>query len=96
MEYLNHVPVLAGLAVLVIHQILKLKFIPLTFANRYPVPTLIILSILASMVAVWQNQISSPHGWTDWIQLVATITVVAAVTYNMTIKNWADLRAMEG
>jgi len=96
MEFLNHTVVLAGLAVLLVQQILKLKAIPLKFANRYPVPTLIVLSTVASFVAVWQDQVATPKGWTYWLQLIATVAIVAAITYNMTIKNWSELREMEG
>lgn len=96
MEFLNHSVVLAGLAVMAVQQILKLKAVPIGIANRYPVPTLIVLSVVASFLAVWNDNVTRPHVWTSWVQLVATVAVVAAVTYNMTIKNWADLRAMEG
>lgn len=95
MEFVNHVTVLAGLAVLLVQQILKFNAIPVSFANKYPVPTLIVLSTVASVVAVWRDQVAV-HGWTMWVQLVATVAVVAALTYNMTIKNWSQLRAMEG
>lgn len=96
MEFFNHAVVLAGLAVLAVQEILKLKIIPLTVANKYPVPVLILLSIGAAVVSVWQNNVVNPHVWTGWVQLVATIAVVAALTYNMTIKNWSELRSMEG
>lgn len=95
MEYLNHVVVLGGLAVLLVQQILKLKLVPLAFANRYPVPTLIILSLVAAVVGVWSDVIATPTAWTDWVQLVVTIGLVAAFTYNMTLRNWSQLRAME-
>lgn len=96
MEYLNHVGVLAGLAVLLVQQILKLKFIPIAFANRYPVPTNIILSFIAAIVVVWQANVKAPVAWTGWIQLIATISLVAAFSYNMTLRNWPELRAVEG
>lgn len=96
MEYLTHSVVLAGLAVLTVQQILKLKAIPTQIANKYPVPTLIVLSIVASIVAVWHDNVARPLVWTSWVQLVATVALVAAITYNMTIKNWSQLRSMEG
>lgn len=96
MEYFTHAAVLAGLAVMLVQQILKLKAIPVQIANKYPVPTLIVLSIVAAAIAVWTNNVAQPHSWTFWVQLVATIAVVAAITYNMTIKNWSELRSMEG
>lgn len=96
MEFFNHVTVLVGLAVMVLQQILTLKFIPVGFANRFPVPTLIILSSVAAFVAVWMDKVPTPKAWTDWVLLVVTIGVTAAITYNQTIRNWVQLRQMEG
>lgn len=96
MEWFNHVSVLVALAVMVLQQILTLKVVPNGFANRYPVPTLIALSTVASIVAVWMDKIPTPQAWTDWVLLVVTIGVTAAVVYNSTIRNWAQLRSMEG
>lgn len=96
MEFLTHSVVLAGLAVMTVQQILKLKAIPVSFANKYPVPTLILLSVVAAIVTVFTNNLVHPHVWTQWVQLVATVAVVAALTYNMTLRQWTELRAMEG
>lgn len=96
MEYLNHVVVLGGATVLLVQQILKLKFVPLAFANRYPVLANLILSAIVSIVVVWQDWLKTPVAWTDWVQLVGTVALVSAFAYNMTIRNWAQLRAMEG
>ncbi len=93
---ISHITALAALAVVAIQQILKLRFVPVSFANRYPVPTLILLSVLASIFVVWTNKLATPVAWTDWIALVATVAVVAAVTYNMTLRNWKELREVEG
>lgn len=95
MLFFQHVTLLSALAVVVVQQLLKLKVVPPGFANKYPVPTLILLSIIAAIVEVWTTGVQ-PHVWTDWILLVATIGVVAAVTYNTTIRNWAQLRQLEG
>lgn len=94
-HFINNVTILSALAVLALHQILKLKFIPIGFANKYPVPTLILLSIGAAAVAVLTTPVTATS-WTDWLLLVVTIAVVAAVVYNSTIRNWAELRASEG
>lgn len=96
MEFFNHVTVLVGLAVMVLQEILTLKAVPIAFANRYPVPTLIGLSTIASVAAVWLNKVPTPQAWTDWVLLVVTVGVTAAVVYNHTIRNWAQLRSMEG
>lgn len=90
-----HAVALSALAVVALQEILKLKLVPLKWANKYPVPTLIVLSILASLVTVWQTTVS-PASWTDWLILVGTIAVTAAFTYRTTIANWAELREMEG
>lgn len=90
-----HAVAVSALAVVALHQILKLKIVPSTFANRYPVPTLIVLSVIASVMAVWKTAVT-PHTWTDWLVLVATIAVAAALTYRTTIANWAELRSLEG
>lgn len=86
---------LAALSVVAVEQLLKLKFIPVAFANRYPVVTNIVLSLGAAILAVWQNFVQ-PVVWTDWVLLVGTISVVAAVVYNQLVSNWTELRAMEG
>lgn len=86
---------LAAIAVVVVQQILKLKFIPVSFANKYPVPTNILLSIVASVVAVWQNGVTAVS-WQDWLVLAFTVSVVAAITYNALLRNWSELRATEG
>ena len=96
MEYFNHVTVLVGLAVMVLQQILTLKAIPIAFANRYPVPTLIVLSTIAAVGAVVLDKTPTPTAWTGWVLLVSTIGITAAVVYNHTIRNWTQLRAMEG
>jgi hypothetical protein len=93
--YFAHALVLSALAVVGVQQILKLKLIPIAFANRYPVPTLILLSIATSIIAVWRTALA-PHAWTDWVVLVALVAVTAALTYRTTIANWSQLRAMEG
>jgi hypothetical protein len=94
-QYFTHVTALAALAVVAVQEILKLKIIPISIANRYPVPTLILLSMIASLGVVWQTTLM-PVAWTDWVLLVSTVAVVAAIVYNMTFKNWAQLKAMEG
>jgi hypothetical protein len=94
-EFLSGAAVLASLAVVAVHEILKFKIIPMQFANKYPVPTLIILSILAAIGVTWTSDVQ-PHVWTEWVLLVSTIGVVAAITYNMVFKNWSELRKMEG
>lgn len=96
LAFFTQATALAAIAVVVVQQILKLKFIPVAFANKYPVPTNIVLSVVAAVVAVWQANITQPIVWTDWVALVTTIAVVAAIVYNNLLKNWNELRATEG
>lgn len=96
MDLFNHVTALAALSVVLVQQILKAKFIPIAFANRYPVPASILLSIVAAVVTAWQSKTVNPQSWTDWIVFVATIAVIAALTYNNTVRNWDQLRETEG
>jgi hypothetical protein len=86
---------LAALAVVAVQQLLKLKFIPVAFANRYPVPTNILLSIIAALVVVWKTSLA-PHTFADWLLLVATVAVVASIVYNNLLQRWTELRATEG
>ena len=87
---------LAGLAVVLVEQVLKLKIVPLSIANKYPVPVLLVLSVLASVVIVWQDKVSQPVNALGWVALVATVAVVAAVVYNQIFSRWTELREMEG
>lgn len=94
-EFFTRVAGLSALAVVAVQQILKLNFIPVGFANKYPVPTNIVLSAVAAIIVVWQTSIQ-PVVWTDWLILGATISVVAAIVYNQLIKQWSELRQTEG
>ena len=96
MELLSQVVALSALAVVAIQQILKLNIIPIAFANKYPVVTNILLSIGASIFIVWQNILKTPVGKSEWLLLVAVISVVAAITYNNLLRNWTELRSLEG
>lgn len=86
MEYFAQITALAALAVVAVQQILKLNVIPLYFANKYPVFTNLLLSIIASVVVTWQTTVNLV-GWMAWVAYVGTVSVLAAITYNMTIKN---------
>lgn len=92
--YFTQAAALAGLAVLIVQQILKLKLIPPTFANKYPVPTNIVLSIIASAIAVWKASGHPSSPW-QWVLLAFLTSLVAAIAYNSLFKNWTELRNME-
>lgn len=93
MDYFTQITALAALAVVVVQQILKLNVVPVYFANKYPVVTNVALSILAAVVVSWQTAVNLV-GWLQWVVYVATVSVVAAVTYNMTIRNSDAVQAM--
>lgn len=95
-EFFTQAAALAAIGVVIVQQILKLKFIPVGFANRYPVPTNIALSVVASVIAVWQAATYAPVTWLDWVLLVITVSVVAAIIYNSLLQNWHELRETEG
>lgn len=86
MEYFAQITALAALAVVAVQQILKLNVIPLYFANKYPVFTNIALSIIAAFVVTWQTAVNLTTV-ASYVAYAATISVLAAITYNMTIKN---------
>lgn len=86
MEQFAEITALAALSVVAVQQFLKLDVIPVYFANKYPVVTNVLLSILASVVVTWQTAVDLVDV-SSWIAYVATISVLAAVTYNMTLRN---------
>lgn len=77
---------LAALAVVAVQQILKLNVIPVYFANKYPIVTNVVLSAIASVIVTWQTAISLV-GWVEWVTYIGTVSVLAAITYNMTLRN---------
>lgn len=86
MEYFAQITALAALAVVAVQQILKLNVIPVYFANKYPVFTNIALSIIASVVVTYKTAVNI-IGWQQWVVYVASVSVLAAIVYNMTLKN---------
>lgn len=86
MEFFTEVTALATLSVVAVQQILKLNVIPVYFANRFPLLTNILLSFIASIVVTWNTALELGV-WTEWVVYIATISVLSAITYNMTLKN---------
>lgn len=86
MEAFAEITALAALSVVAVQQILKLNVIPVYFANKFPVLTNVLLSAIASVIVTWQTavQLVTP---VEWVTYVATVSVLAAVTYNMTLRN---------
>ena len=95
MDVFTKVTLLSAAAVLAVEQILKLKIVPLAFANKYPVVTNILLSIVAVVIAVWQDFIAA-NVWTDWVVLIGIVAVAAAITYNQLVGRSPQLKEMEG
>lgn len=92
MELFTQYTALASLAVVAVQQILKLNVIPVYFANKYPLITNVALSVIATVFVSWQNLV---HLTTvaEWVTQVAIIAVVAAITYNVTLKQSAAVQA---
>jgi hypothetical protein len=86
MDYFTQITALAALSVVAVQQILKLNVIPVYFANKYPVFTNVVLSIIAAVVVQWKTTVDFVN-WMQWVVFAATVSVVAAITYNMTLKN---------
>lgn len=86
MDSFAEITALAALAVVAVQQILKLNVVPVFFANKYPVMTNFVLSVLASVIVTWQTAVSLVT-WVHWVTYVATVSVLAAITYNMTLRN---------
>lgn len=93
MELFSEITALAALAVVVVQQILKLNVVPVYFANKYPLQTNVVLSILAAIYVQWQTLVNL-SGWQDWVVYVATVSVVSAITYNMTLRNSDQVQAV--
>ena len=94
MEFLSGAALVAAGVVLLVQEILKLKIVPLAFANKYPVPTNIILSVIATIFLV-------PVDWSlDNIGHLAvqigTVAVIAAIAYNQLIGKSKELKELEG
>ena len=86
MEFFTEITALAALSVVAVQQIIKLDVVPLYFANKYPLVTNLLLSLLASVIVTWQTTVALV-GWAEWVVYVATVSVLAAITYNMTLRN---------
>lgn len=86
MDSFAEITALAALAVVAVQSILKLNVIPVFFANKYPVLTNIVLSATASVIVTWQTAVALV-GWKQWVAYIATVSVLAAITYNMTLRN---------
>lgn len=92
---LAQIVLLSAGAVTLVQQILKLKVVPIAFANRYPVPTNVILSAVAAVVVKWQD-IVNLHSFGQWAAFIGIVAVVAAVTYNQLLSRSTELKSMEG
>lgn len=87
MQSYAEITALAALAVVAVQQILKLNVIPVYLANKYPVFTNILLSVIASVLVSWQTAAVNLVNVTDYIVYAGTVSVLAAITYNMTLRN---------
>ncbi len=86
MDSFLEITTLASLSVVAVQSILELNVVPLYFANKFPVLTNVVLSAIASVIVTWETTVALV-GWKQWVSYVATVSVLAAITYNMTLRN---------
>lgn len=97
MDLLTQASLVAASAVLIGQQILKLKIIPIGFANRYPVPTNLLLSVVATIIVTnWTDITWEAGNWDEIVRILTTISVGAAIAYNQLFGKWPELKASEG
>jgi hypothetical protein len=94
-DIINQATIITALATTGILQLLKLRIVPTNFVNKYPVPSLLVVSTLSAVLITAWNWVN-PTGWKDWVVMVAVIAVSAALTYRTTLQNWTELRSLEG
>jgi len=95
MEFLANAATLGAATVLIVQEILKLKVVPLTFANKYPVQTNAELSVvvaatmggLTGLTWSWANLL-------DILQATALAGVGAAIAYNQLLEK--AVKPLEG
>lgn len=92
MEFLTNAALVASGVVLLVQEILKLQIVPLAFANRYPVQTNVLLSIVATLFLV-------PVEWSldnlgHLAVQIGVVAVTAAIAYNQLLKK--ALKPIEG
>lgn len=87
MDSFAEITALAALSVVAVQQLLKLNVVPLYFANKYPVLTNVVLSVIAALVVTWQTTVVNLTDVWDYVVYIGTISVLAAITYNMTLRN---------
>lgn len=95
-ELLAKLVVVSGISVSLVQEILKLRIIPLVFANRYPVPTNIVLSVIASVIALYTQGLLEVSSWLTIGTTVMATAVIASMTYNNLLDNWKQLKTLEG
>lgn len=94
LEFLQQATAISAGAVLLVHEALKLMPLSFTnFANKFPVPTNIVLSVLATIFIVkptwsWDNM-------QDIAVTIGLIAVGAALAFNQLFANWKSLRTAE-
>lgn len=88
--------VVSGLAVSVVQEMLKFKFFPANFANKYPVQTNVVLSFIGACIALHTQGSLHVASWLEIISTGGAVAVVAAITYNQLLGNSTQIKAMEG
>lgn len=94
MDFITHATAVSASVVLLVQQLLKFNFVPVAFANNHPVPTNIILSIIATLLIVPLNL--DPQNLGDIAVQVLTVSVTSALAYNQLLSKWTALKDAEG
>lgn len=95
-DLFTQVVLITGVSVMAVQQILKLKFIPTNITNTYPVLAAIVLSIVGTILAITVTPLAAPATLLQWAAMTVEVLLVATGTYFFTIRNWSQLRSMEG
>lgn len=93
MEFLSAAAISAAAVVLVVTEVLKLRIVPLAFANRYPVITNVILSVFVTFFLVPVEFSLDNIG--HLLVQIGTVAVIAAIAYNQLVSRSA-IKELEG
>lgn len=82
---------IGGVATAVVTELLKHPAVAFP-AQKFPRLTALVLSVVASVIAVWQTgfDYTQVTGWAGWIVMVLGIFLISAATYRAVLKSRKD------
>jgi hypothetical protein len=87
MEFLAEAATLGATTVLIVQEIFKLKIVPLAFANKYPVPTNVMLSVIVAVLLAGLTGLEwKLANLTVLLQAIVLAAVGAAIAYNQLLE----------